>query len=113
MKTVMFILSQSPGASDLNYQYARMALAICADAKPVMVLARHAVKLAAADYRDTNKHIKYGDQERFLVEMEVPFYAVEEDLARHGVAGAVKSHVQSISQDALAQLVRGADVVFN
>jgi hypothetical protein len=113
MKTVLFVLSQSPGASDLNYQYARMALAISADAKPVMVLTQRAVMLAADDYRDTNKHIKYGDQERFLVEMEVPFYAVEEDLARHGVTGTMKSHVRAIPQDALAQLVSGADVVFN
>jgi sulfur relay (sulfurtransferase) DsrF/TusC family protein len=113
MKTVLFVLSQSPGASDLNYQYARMALAISADARPVVVLAARAVMLAAADYRDTNKHIKYADQERYLVEMEVPFYAVEEDLALHGVTGAIKPHVQAIGPDALAQLVHGADVVFN
>lgn len=118
MKNIVFVLSQSAVESDLNFQYARMALAVSAEAKLAMVLSDAAVGLARVDYRDQGKHTRYADQERFLVEMEVPFYVLKDDLVRDevsdpGARAALKPHVQIISADALSELIGGADVLFN
>lgn len=84
-KGVLFFLSEGPYASDRNYHLVRMALSIALDAKPQLVLLGDAVRLASCREEPSLPLNDVVNQLRLLREMEVPVYAIEEDLTARGI----------------------------
>ncbi len=85
-KGIVFILSESPYASDRNYHLARMALAIALDAAPRLILSDDAVRLAVCSEEPPLPLNDVPGQLRLLCEMEVPVYVIQEDLERRGIS---------------------------
>jgi sulfur relay (sulfurtransferase) DsrF/TusC family protein len=111
-KTIVFILSESPFASDRNYHVLRMALAIALDAQPRIILTGEAVQLSRPERRI---HAPLPDaigQLRLLREMEVPVYVLEEDLQERSIPpDDLCAGVHVISRQRLAEFVGTATLV--
>ncbi len=112
-KGVLFFLLEGPYASDRNLHLVRMALSIALDAKPQLVLLGDAVRLSICTQDPSPPLNDVVSQLRMLQEMDVPTYAVEEDLVAHEIAKEeIMPGVKPLPNGRIGALMDGADYVF-
>jgi hypothetical protein len=83
-KNVLFIMTSAAFDGDKNYQTARMALSLSMDANPHLLIGGNALSLTIFKGAIHKPLHDFYEQARFLVDMEIPIYVLEEDLQRNG-----------------------------
>ena len=81
-KPVLFVLSQSPAASDVNMQAMRIALAISGDVEVSVALWGDAVHLLQHDH--SSPFYNFKSQYKFLLESDTVLTVRESDLIERG-----------------------------
>ena len=113
MRNILFVVSSGPFETDVNFQSARMALALALDTEVSLVLMGPAVHLARRDCRIDNQQRDFTDQERFLVEMEIPIRVSGGDLRKFRIDREhLKDHLQVVEDDDVQRLIAEANILF-
>jgi sulfur relay (sulfurtransferase) DsrF/TusC family protein len=81
-KSVLFVLSQSPAASDVNMQAMRIALAISGDVEVNVALWGDAVHLLQHDH--SSPFYNFKNQYKFLLESDAVLTVRQSDLTERG-----------------------------